>query len=150
MNNPARGGFDLSTKALDKFLVFDSEIGDSLELTLSDQASWVGTVTHIRFSLPDDGVYEDLNAYLHISGSTLISTSTITQKGRKQGGIQLPIMFPDNSTGMKIKAYMRGVSSGTDQLRFCILDKNLKEVTTARIVVHIHLFSDNGDVIRKV
>lgn len=129
----------------DRFLIFDSGIGKSLTTNFVGVENWIATVTHIQFTIPD-GTYDDQNAYLFVSGNAIMNT-TVTQYSKKPDGALLPIMFPNDSTRTKIKAYIKGHYSGSDELKFVILDKNLQLVTTSRIIVHLHVFGDSMKIL---
>lgn len=141
-------GMDLITgqKIFDRFISFDSAVGKSIKIDFNGVKNWVAIVNHVHFCLPV-GVYEDQNAYLLITGSSILTNSTVTQLQRKPDGALLPIMFPTDPKLSRVKAYLKGRYEGPDELTFTILDRDLKEVTTARVVVHLHVFNDTGKIL---
>lgn len=129
----------------DKFLIYDSAVAGTLTTNFTGVENWIATVTYIHFSIPD-GTYEDQNAYLHVNANSIIN-STVTQNAKKPNGTLMPIMFPNDLSKMKIKSYIKGRYSGSDEFKFAILDKNLQIVPTTRIIVHLHVFNDTAKVL---
>lgn len=134
----------IEQRAMDRWLHFDSNFGDSILLTLGADKPWICQVTYIHFSLPE-GAWTDPSAFLFIKLSSTITVPVVLQAHPKLGGTLLPIRDPQNS--MKIDAYFRGIYKNPDQLTFKILDANMQEVQIARIVVTLHFFADNGQAI---
>jgi len=133
-------------KVFDRFISFDSAVGKNIKIDFAGVKNWVAIVNHVHFCLPE-GTYEDQNAYLLITGSSIFTNSTVTQLQRKPNGALLPIMWPTSITTSRIKAYLKGRYEGPDELTFMILDRDLKEVPVARLIVHLHVFNDVGKVL---
>lgn len=130
---------------MDRWLHFDSNLGDSTLLTLGADKNWICQVTYVHFEM-SDGTYSDPSAFLFIKMSSTITVPVVLQVPAKLGGTLLPIRNP-NRESSKIDAYFRGVYKNPDVLTFKILDANMQEVDTARIVVTLHFVADNGQII---
>ena len=129
---------------MDRWLHYDSNAGDSILLTLGADKAWICQVTYIHFCLPE-GEWIDPSAFLFIKMNSTITVPVVLQVPAKLGGTLLPIRNPKDD--MKIDAYFRGIYKNPDQLTFKILDANMQEVVTARVVITMHFFADNGQII---
>ena len=118
-------------------LHYDSSISDHLTYRIRARTYLKCCVTFLRFTLPGDSVYADPTAYLHITGSIERPSLSVNQIGKKREGFLLPICNPGASN--EIRFAPTGLLLEEGELQFKILDKNLNEVVTNRIIVTINV-----------
>lgn len=134
----AQREFSTGGQEFDRFYTFDSSLGDSINFVLDGEKNWIASIVHVRFAV--DGGYPDKVAYLHIESNSLVSTSTTTQKPKiSLKGAILPIILPDVEQSSQVGSYIKGRYTGPDQIKFAILDKELKPVQTTRLIVYMHM-----------
>lgn len=122
----------IKTKLIDTWYHFDSSLGKTITINFPSKKKFNLKISYLVFQLPNNAKYEDLTAYLFI-GTSMVSTSVLTQTGKKLHGIVLPIKNP-NANSYGVDALANIVFEIPTDLEFSILDKNLKEVPTTRIV----------------
>ena len=118
-------------------LHYDSSISDRLTYRIRARMTLKCCVTFLRFTQPDDAVYVDPTAYLHITGTIDRPSLSVNQIGKKREGFLLPICNPGISN--EIRFAPTGLLLEEGELQFKILDKNLNEVVTTRIVVTMNV-----------
>lgn len=133
---------EVRKRTFEAVLHHDSSLSDHLEYHIPSNMYIKVAVTFLSFTLPDDAVYSDPTAYLFISGNVEQVSLCVNQAKRKMGGFLIPICEPGN--GNKICFAPSGLLLNEGELTFSILDKNLNEVTTSRIVVTMNIADANA------
>ena len=113
-------------------LHYDSSISDHLMVRLPSRMELKCAVTNLQFKLPDDKQYDDLTAYLWISGNLETCTLSVNQKGKRKDGFVIPIVDPGQRC--EIRTAFVGKMLNEGELKFTILDKSLNEVEISRLV----------------
>ena len=141
----------MSERTIDLAIHYDSSIDCQMVIDLPPKTKWVGYVTHLHFALEapegeEAPKYNDPTAYLELQmGNETLNTpyaSCVNQAARKGGSYLMPIGNPGEKN--VIRTVVRGGFQAKDTMTFRILDKELKEVACARVVVTLRIMTDLG------
>jgi hypothetical protein len=136
----------MKVNLLDKWIHFDSQMGSEIEIDLIGNQPWIAQVTSIYFET--EVGWDDDSAFLMINMTSATWGNLITQQVSKPRGVILPIRNPI-SAKRKIDVYFKGPATGKDILEFSVLGSDLQPVKTDRVIVTLHIFADQGQILTK-